>query len=266
MLEFLRSLTDPGRLIHLLTTVLSGWLGYAMLAAVVFSETGLLIGFFLPGDSLLFTVGVVAGAGELDLALVIVILTAAAIAGNASGYHIGRRTGPAIFNRPDSRLFKQEHLQRTQAFYERHGGKTIVYAQFVPILRTFAPFVAGVARMSYWRFFSFNIFGAIGWIGSMTTLGYFLGSIPLVRRHFEKFVLLVIFISLLPIIIHALRTRYRGRQQQYFTASVPEPLPHAGSVGRSAPPPHRPPPLPPPDSESPSSDVPESSRGPAPTR
>ncbi len=206
-LEILRSLTDPDRLIHLLTTVLGGWLGYAALAAIVFSETGLLIGFFLPGDSLLFTVGVVAGAGKLNFPLIVAILIVAAIVGNASGYQIGRRTGPAIFNRPDSKFFKQEHLKRTHAFYEKHGGKTIVYAQFVPILRTFAPFVAGVARMSYWRFFSFNVFGAIGWIGSMTTLGYFLGSIPLVRHHFEKFVLLVVLISILPILIHTWQAR-----------------------------------------------------------
>ncbi|MCC7499201.1 MAG: VTT domain-containing protein [Bryobacterales bacterium] len=211
IIEFLRSLTDPDRLVRLVTTVLSGWVGYATLAAIVFSETGLLIGFFLPGDSLLFTVGVVAGAGILDLPLVIVILVSAAIVGNASGYQIGRHTGPAIFNRPDSRLFKQDHLARTRAFYEKHGGKTIVYAQFVPILRTFAPFIAGVARMNYWRFFSFNVFGAIGWITSMTCLGYYFGSIPVVRRHFEKFVVLVILISILPIVIHAVKAR-RSKQ------------------------------------------------------
>jgi membrane-associated protein len=209
-LELFRALTNPDKLIHLLATVLGGWVGYATLAAVVFSETGLLIGFFLPGDSLLFTVGVVAGAGQLNLPLIIGILILAAIVGNASGYQIGRRTGPAIFNRPDSRFFKQEHLRRTQAFYEKHGGKTIVYAQFVPIVRTFAPFVAGVARMSYWRFFSFNVFGAIGWIGSMTTLGYYLGSIPVVRHHFEKFVILIVLISVLPIVIHAINDRRKS--------------------------------------------------------
>ena len=116
-----------------------------------------------------------------------------------------RRAGPAIFNRPDSRFFKQEHLQRTHAFYEKHGGKTIIYAKFVPIIRTFAPFVAGVAKMHYPRFLSFDIFGAAGWVFSMTILGFSLGKVDLVRRNFEKFVLLIIFVSLLPVITHAVR-------------------------------------------------------------
>ena len=142
LLDFLRTLTTPDRLIHLLSTVLSGWLGYATLTAIVFAETGLLVGFVLPGDSLLFTIGVVAGAGELNLTIIIVLLIAACLAGDYCGYLLGRRTGPAIFNRPDSRFFKQEYLQRTNAFYEKHGGKTIIYAKFVPVIRTFAPFVA----------------------------------------------------------------------------------------------------------------------------
>src|SRR5262249_18491667 len=167
----------------------------AALTAIVFAETGLLVGFVLPGDSLLFTIGVVAGAGQLNLGLIILLLICATMLGDWCGYLIGRRTGPAIFNRPDSRFFKQEHLRRTEAFYEKHGGKTIIYAKFVPIIRTFAPFVAGVAKMRYARFLSFDIFGGIGWVSSMTVLGYFLGSIPLVRRHFEKFVVLVVFIS-----------------------------------------------------------------------
>src|SRR5579864_7859787 len=147
LLDFLRILTTPERLIQLLSTVLTGWLGYATLSAIVFAETGLLVGFVLPGDSLLFTIGV------------------------------GRGAGPAIFNRPDSRFFKQEHLRRTEAFYEKHGGKTIIYAKFVPIIRTFAPFVAGVAKMRYTRFLSFDIFGGTGWVFSMTILGYVLGEV-----------------------------------------------------------------------------------------
>src|SRR5262245_11093048 len=139
VIDALRILTTPERLIQLLTTVLSGWLGYAMLFAVVFAETGLLVGFFLPGDSLLFTVGVVAGAGGLDLLTINIVLMIAAIVGDTVGYLLGRQTGPRIFNRPDSRFFKHEHLERTQAFYEKHGGKTIIYARFVPIVRTFAP-------------------------------------------------------------------------------------------------------------------------------
>src|SRR5579871_3139324 len=127
LIEFFRSLTDPENLIALLGTILSGWLGYALLCGIVFSETGLLVGFFLPGDSLLFTVGVVAGDGALNIGLVIVLLSLSAMIGDSTGYFLGRRTGKAIFSRPDSRFFKHEHLMRTKAFYEKYGGKTIVY-------------------------------------------------------------------------------------------------------------------------------------------
>ncbi|HTA67625.1 MAG TPA: VTT domain-containing protein [Bryobacteraceae bacterium] len=207
LLDFLRALTTPERLIQLLSTAMSGWAGYAMLSGIVFAETGLLVGFVLPGDSLLFTIGVVAGAGELNLVVIMLLLICASMLGDWSGYLLGRRAGPAIFNRPDSRFFKQEHLQRTKAFYEKHGGKTIIYAKFVPIVRTFAPFVAGVANMRYVRFLSFDIFGGVGWVFSMTILGYLLGEVAIVRRNFEKFVLLIIFVSLLPVIIHALRAK-----------------------------------------------------------
>jgi membrane-associated protein len=205
LLDFLRTLTTPDRLIHLLSTVLSGWLGYATLTAIVFAETGLLVGFVLPGDSLLFTIGVVAGAGQLNLTVMIVLLTAACLAGDWCGYLLGRRAGPAIFNRPDSRFFKQEYLQRTNAFYAKHGGKTIIYAKFVPVIRTFAPFVAGVANMRYRSFISFDVFGAVGWVVSMTVLGGLLGRIPLVQHNFEKFVLLVVVISVLPMLLHAVK-------------------------------------------------------------
>ena len=208
LLDFLRTLTTPERLIQLLSTAMSGWTGYAMLTGIVFTETGLLVGFVLPGDSLLFTIGVVAGAGGLNLVVIMLLLICATMLGDWSGYLLGRRAGPAIFNRPDSRFFKQEHLQRTKAFYEKHGGKTIIYAKFVPIIRTFAPFVAGVANMRYMRFLSFDIFGGVGWVFSMTILGYLLGEVAMVRRNFEKFVLLIIFVSLLPVIIHALRARF----------------------------------------------------------
>lgn len=211
LLDFLRTLTTPELLIQLLSTAMSGWLGYAMLTGIVFAETGLLVGFVLPGDSLLFTIGVVAGAGQLNLAVIMLLLTCACLLGDWSGYLLGRRTGPAIFNRPDSRFFKQEYLQRTQAFYDKHGGKTIIYAKFVPIIRTFAPFVAGVAKMQYRKFLSFDVFGAIGWVFSMTILGYMLGGFDLVRRHFEKFVLLIIFVSLLPVITQIWKAKF-GRK------------------------------------------------------
>ena len=207
ILDFLRSLTDPDRLIHLLSTMLSGWLGYTALFAVVFSETGLLVGFFLPGDSLLFTVGVVAGAGQLDIVLVNVVLMSAAIIGDQTGYFLGRQTGPHIFNRPDSRLFRREHLVRTHQFYEKHGGKTIIYARFIPIIRTFTAFVAGVAQMRYLHFVPYSVCGAIGWVFSMTMLGYTLGNVPLIRAHFEKVVVLIIVVSLMPALLQVLKAR-----------------------------------------------------------
>ncbi|HEU0122521.1 MAG TPA: VTT domain-containing protein [Bryobacteraceae bacterium] len=207
LIEFLRTLTNPDALRQLLTSVFSGWHGYALLFGIVFSETGLLAGFFLPGDSLLFTVGVVAGAGGLNIVAINAVLIIAAIVGDATGYMLGRRAGPAVFNRPDSRLFKQEHLRKTREFYEKHGGKTIIYARFVPIIRTFAPFIAGVAEMDYRRFASFNIFGGIGWVVLMTTLGYLLGDNEIVRRHFEKVIIGIIVVSVLPIVIEYFRSR-----------------------------------------------------------
>jgi membrane-associated protein len=207
LLDVWRSLTDPERLIHLLTTVITGWLGYAMLAGIVFAETGLLVGLFFPGDSLLFTVGVVAGAGDLDIVRICALLTLMSVLGDQSGYFLGRRTGPAIFRRPDSLLFKQEYVARTQAFYEKHGGKTLIYAKFVPIVRTFAPFMAGVGRMRYVRFLSFNIWGGIGWVLSMTLAGYYFGGVPIVRRNFEKVVIGIVLVSVLPMVIHYLRSR-----------------------------------------------------------
>jgi len=207
LLDFLRALTNPERLIQLLSGFMAGWMGYALLFVIVFSETGLLVGFFLPGDSLLFTVGVVAGAGDLNIVLVNVVLIAAAIIGDTTGYWLGRSTGPRIFNRPNSRFFKQEYITRTQHFYEKHGGKTIIYARFIPIIRTFAAFVAGVARMPYLRFLPFSVCGAAGWVIFMTLLGYNLGKVAIVRQHFEKIVFLIIVLSLLPAISEVIKAR-----------------------------------------------------------
>src|SRR5579871_904652 len=198
LLDFLHSLTDPEKLIQLLSTLLTGWLGYGTLFLLVFAETGMLVGFFLPGDSLLFTVGVVCGAGHLDILLVIGLLIAAALLGDAAGYMIGRTSGPHIFNRPNSRLFRKEHLDRTHEFYERHGGRTMIYAHFIPIIRTFAAFVAGVGRMNLARFLSYDIFGVAGWVVLMTLAGYKLGGVAFVRHNFEKVVLAIIALSLLP--------------------------------------------------------------------
>jgi membrane-associated protein len=207
LLDIWRSLTDPERLIHLLSQVITGWAGYALLAAIVFAETGLLVGLFLPGDSLLFTVGVVAGAGDLDIVRICALLTVMSILGDQSGYFLGLRTGPTIFRRKDSLVFKQEYVTRTQEFYEKYGGKTLIYAKFVPIVRTFAPFMAGVGRMRYARFFSFNIFGGIGWVLSMTLGGYYLGNVPLVRRNFEKVVIGIVLVSVLPMVVQIWKSR-----------------------------------------------------------
>jgi membrane-associated protein len=207
VLDFLRTLTTPERLIALLTTVLTGWLGYALLFGVVFAETGLLTGFFLPGDSFLFTVGVVIGAAGLDVRVVIPLLMAAAIAGDSTGYFLGRQTGPHIFKRPNSRLFRREHLIRSKKFYDRYGGKTIVYAKFIPIIRTFAPFLAGVAQMKYTRFLTYSVTGVAAWVFSVTMLGNTLGSVPLVRRHFEKVIFLIIAVSLVPVSLEFIKSR-----------------------------------------------------------
>jgi len=211
LLDFLHALTDPERLIQLLSGFMAGWVGYALLFAIVFSETGLLVGFFLPGDSLLFTVGVVAGAGDLNIVIVNLVLMSAAMLGDSTGYLLGRGTGPRIFNRPDSRLFKREYVIRTQRFYEKHGGKTIIYARFIPIIRTFAAFVAGVAEMPYLRFLPFSVCGATGWVAFMTLLGYKLGQVTFIRQYFDKVVLLIIVISLLPAITEVIKARRAAR-------------------------------------------------------
>jgi membrane-associated protein len=180
------------------------------LPLVIFAETGLLIGFFLPGDSLLITAGLFAARGDLSLPLLIVTLIPAAILGNATGYQIGKRTGKALYSRPDSLLFRREHVRMTHEYYERHGGKTIILAQFAPILRTFAPVVAGVAEMGYKRFASYNVIGAIAWITSMTLGGYLLGNvIPGIDKRIDVVVIVVIAVSLLPALIGWLRSRPR---------------------------------------------------------
>ena len=214
LFDLLRSLTNPERLIGLLSGLLAGWLGYTALSGIVFAETGLLLGFFLPGDSLLFTVGVVSGAGHLNIVWINAALMAAALIGDSTGYFLGRNTGPRIFTRKDSRIFKQEYVRRTHDFYERYGGKTIILARFVPVIRTFAPFMAGVSGMRYPRFLSFSVFGSFGWVFVMTQLGYRLGSIAFVRRHFDQVVLLIIFLSLLPTFNEAWKAwRARGRSR-----------------------------------------------------
>jgi len=177
------------------------WGGYTVLVAIVFAETGLLMGFFLPGDSLLVTAGLLAASdGLLSVWALIVLLSVAAIAGDSTGYAIGYHLGPRIFNREDSRLFHQNHLVRTQRFYEKYGAKTIVLARFVPIIRTFAPTVAGVGKMRYRTFLCYNVAGGIGWVASMTLAGFWLGrSIPHIEQNLHWVMSIVIVLSFLPI-------------------------------------------------------------------
>jgi membrane-associated protein len=184
--------------------------GMTALILIVFAETGLMVGFFLPGDSLLVTAGLFAAKGDLDIFWLNLALIAAAILGDATGYWIGRRAGQALYNRPNSFFFRREHLIRTHDFYEKHGGKTIVIARFVPIVRTFAPVVAGAAQMTYRDFAFYNVAGGIAWVVSMTLTGYYLGLlVPDIDRHLHLVVAVVIFLSLLPGIVAWLRERYR---------------------------------------------------------
>jgi len=186
------------------------WGGLLMLVAIVFAETGLMIGFFLPGDSLLVTAGIFAAAGHLDVVGLLLWVTLAAVLGDQLGYYIGYRTGPRIFRREDSLLFKREHLMRAKAFYEKHGGKTIILARFIPVIRTFAPVVAGVGQMEYRRFVTFNVVGGVLWVWGMTLLGVWLGNaIPNIDDHIHKVIAVVVFLSILPAIIEYVRSRGR---------------------------------------------------------
>ena len=185
------------------------WGGYVGLTAIIFAETGLLIGFFLPGDSLLVTAGLLSATmGVFNVWWLGLLLTAASVLGNTSGYAIGRATGPHLFSREDSLLFNKKHLVRAREFYERHGGKTVIIARFMPIVRTFVPVVAGMGQMEYRRYTIYNVIGGVGWIWSMLFIGYFLGRyIPGVDKHIESVILLVILVSFLPGLIGWARAR-----------------------------------------------------------
>jgi membrane-associated protein len=204
-------------------TELVRWAGLFGLAAIIFSETGLLVGVFLPGDSLLVTAGLLAARGYLNIYALVPLLTIAAICGNSVGYSIGHATGPRIFNRENSLFFNKKHAIRAHEFYEKYGRKTIVLAQFMPVIRTFAPVVAGVGGMKFRTFITFNIMGAVLWIWSMTAIGFFLGSyIPGIDQHIEIVVIIVVFISLLPGIISWYREK---RARRYDTSSDSKPAP-----------------------------------------
>jgi membrane-associated protein len=189
------------------------WAGYVGLALIVFTETGLFFGFFLPGDSLLVTAGLLTSQGlPLSIPMLGLLLTAAAIAGDNTNYWVGRLSGPRVFRRDDSLLFKRRYVDRAHEFYVRHGPKTVVLARFMPIIRTFAPLVAGVGRMDYRTFVAFSVLGGTAWIWSMLSVGYFLGQyVPGVARHIELVIIGVIFVSILPGLIGWWRERRAGR-------------------------------------------------------
>lgn len=183
---------------------------YGILTLIIFMETGLVVTPFLPGDSLLFTAGAFAAIGDLDMKWIVLLLSAAAILGDTVNYHIGWYLGPKVF-KEKSRWFRKEYLDQTHAFYERYGAKTIVIARFVPFVRTFAPFVAGVGKMSYWKFLFYNATGGIVWVVSLSYVGYFFGNIPVVKRHFSVVILGIIVVSCLPAAIEYVRERRRAR-------------------------------------------------------
>ncbi len=186
------------------------WGGILMICTFVFVETGLFFGFFLPGDSLLVSAGIFAAAGHLNLASLLVLVSVCAVVGDQVGYYIGRQAGAALYRREDSFFFRKQHLQRAHDFYERYGGKTIVLARFIPIIRTFAPAVAGAASMNYRRFVTFNVLGGILWVWSMVLVGYSLGSaIPNINRHVHLIIAVVVILSILPAIIEVIRHRSR---------------------------------------------------------
>jgi membrane-associated protein len=188
-----------------------GLLTYVLLFIIVFCETGLVVTPFFPGDSLLFTVGAFAARGTLDLTVALLVLAAAAILGDTANYWIGAIVGPKVFHKENVRFLNKKHLERTHEFYERYGGKTIVIARFVPIIRTFAPFVAGIGKMTYGRFLSYNVFGGLLWVALFVLGGYYFGNIGIVRRNFSLVIVAIIVLSVMPGVIEALRQRSRTR-------------------------------------------------------
>jgi membrane-associated protein len=185
---------------------------YALLFAIVFLETGLVVTPFLPGDSLLFAAGSFAALGALDLSLLFVLLAAAAILGDTVNYAVGAYLGPKVFQYPKSRFFNPEHVRKTHGFYEKYGGKTIIIARFVPIIRTFAPFVAGIGAMSYARFLAYNVIGGLLWVALCLWAGYCFGNLPFVRNNFSLVILAIVVISILPALVEFLRHRAEARR------------------------------------------------------
>jgi membrane-associated protein len=180
---------------------------YLILFLIIFCETGLVITPILPGDSLLFAAGTFAALGSLNVFWVFVLLTIAAIAGDTLNYWIGHWIGPKIFHRENVRFLNKKHLERTHGFYEKYGGKTIIIARFIPIVRTFAPFVAGIGRMSYWKFIAYNVIGGIAWVGICVFAGYFFGNLEIVKNNFSLVIIAILVISVLPMLVEYIRHR-----------------------------------------------------------
>jgi membrane-associated protein len=192
-----------------------GTLIYWVLLAIVFAETGFVVTPLLPGDSLLFTAGFVANAtGKIDLPLLGGGLIVAAILGDTVNYHVGKAIGPRVMNKPDSKIFRKEYLDKTHEYFEKYGGKTIILARFVPIVRTFAPFVAGAGAMSYGKFITFNIMGAVAWVTTMMGAGVALGGLEVVRKHFEKVVILIVLVSVMPMALEFWKHRQAARAEK----------------------------------------------------
>ncbi|MBC9249236.1 hypothetical protein A9179_02990 [Pseudomonas alcaligenes] len=197
--------------LNLLVSNYGTWI-YAILFLVIFCETGLVVTPFLPGDSLLFLAGALAATGSMDPFLLAGLLMLAAISGDSLNYLIGRTSGEKLFRNPDSKIFRRDYLQRTHDFYERYGGKTVTLARFLPILRTFAPFVAGMAQMAYPRFLAFSVAGTLAWVGGLVSLGYFFGNVPFIQQNLTLMIVAIILLSLLPMLIGMLRHRLAGQR------------------------------------------------------
>ena len=212
MVELLATFIDVvlhlDRHLQALVAQYGAWV-YLILFVIVFCETGLVVTPFLPGDSLLFVAGTVAAAGGMDVHLLVVLLIIAAILGDTVNYWIGNYLGPRVFHYQDSRWLNRKHLERAHAFYERHGGKTIVIARFVPIIRTYAPFVAGIGAMSYARFVAYNVGGAVLWVASLAYAGYFFGNLPIIKNNLTLVIIGIIILSIMPGVIEYLRHRSR---------------------------------------------------------
>jgi membrane-associated protein len=222
-IKYLMGLAQPDNLRALVNLAGPWWVSYLILFAIIFSETGLLVGFFLPGDSLLFAAGLLSSQDIFDVGVLITILSVAAILGDAVNYYLGLQMGEHVLERGRLRFVRHSHLMAAKAFYERHGGKAIILARFVPLVRTFTPFVAGVARMGYRRFVIYNVLGGVGWITSMTMCGYWLGQVTWIREHFEIVVVAIVLISVLPVVggiaRHYLQSRKSPRDEELSIAA-----------------------------------------------